>query len=147
MSDHFTLEELCRSSRADAEGIENAPSAAVARRLGLLCLHVLEPMREGLGAPLSVTSGYRCESLNALVGGKPSSQHVRGEAADVVPEGADLRTAFDAVYRSGIPYDQLILEPGWIHVSVCPDREPRRQALWAERTPNGMQYHAYAPEG
>ena len=85
LSEHFKLSEFTKSSVATARGIDNVPSIQEVSNLQQLCLHVLEPLREHFGIPIKVTSGYRCPDLNAAVGGVHTSQHVRGEAADIVP--------------------------------------------------------------
>lgn len=43
----------------------------------------LDAMREELGRPITITSGYRCKSHNKNVGGSPNSQHLYGKAADI----------------------------------------------------------------
>ena len=48
-----------------------------------LVSEVLDPVREQLGMPIVVTSGYRCDKHNKDVGGVRNSQHLRGEAADI----------------------------------------------------------------
>ena len=37
---------------------------------------ILDPVRERLGEPIIVNSGYRCELHNASVGGVRNSQHM-----------------------------------------------------------------------
>lgn len=95
-----------------------------------------QPVREILGRPLHVTSGFRCRSLNRLVGGHPQSYHLDGLAADVVPVGLDLRACMarliEALNDGELPHvDKVILEHGrWLHIQAARDgREPRRQAL------------------
>ena len=36
-----------------------------------------------VGLPLTINSGYRCLSHNAKIGSKSTSQHVKGNAADI----------------------------------------------------------------
>jgi uncharacterized protein YcbK (DUF882 family) len=43
----------------------------------------LEQLRNKLGCPITITSGYRCPKHNKFVGGVRNSQHVRGCAADI----------------------------------------------------------------
>tara|TARA_R110000765_G_scaffold5388_3_gene16816 strand:+ start:2353 stop:2745 length:393 start_codon:yes stop_codon:yes gene_type:complete len=43
----------------------------------------LQHIRYQCGAPLSVTSGYRCPDHNKAVGGVKNSQHVQCNAADI----------------------------------------------------------------
>ena len=82
---------------------------------------VLEPARCQLGAPVIVTSGYRCPALNKAVGGVGNSQHMMGQAADLVcSKYEDKRRLFDIL--SGMDIDQLLWETNskgtqWIHVS------------------------------
>jgi len=45
-------------------------------------LEVLEDVREHFGSPIIITSGCRCPSHNAQVGGMPNSFHTKGMACD-----------------------------------------------------------------
>lgn len=51
---------------------------------------VLDAIRERIGQPIEVLSGYRCHEHNAEVGGVPNSQHVLGTAADITYDGIDV---------------------------------------------------------
>jgi len=131
LSPHFTLEELTYSSTAARHGIDNTPSAEVVTELIRLCLTVLETARLLLQEPFHTDSGYRCLAVNTLVKGSKNSQHMLGQAADVIPDKLNLQAAFDKVRLSAVPYDQLILECGsWLHMSCSADNVgPRRMAL------------------
>lgn len=145
LSAHFTLADLTRSAVAARRGIDNGAPLDAIERLKPLCQAVLEPLRARFGA-VQVTSGYRCPALNAAIGGKPGSQHLRGEAADLVVPGV----ATAAVARwilATLPHDQVILEcyragdpaSGWVHVSyVAPPGVNRHEAL----TFDGRSYRA-----
>lgn len=84
--------------------------------------NVLDPVRERLGMPIRVNSGYRCPKHNAEVGGVPRSQHMVGEAADVVPiengklKIENLQRLARIIVENG-RFDQLIIYPTFIHVS------------------------------
>lgn len=139
LTEHFTLEEMEHSETALRKGIENHCPDLLIPRLRLLCAQVLEPARTVLG-PISLLSGYRCHELNEAVGGAESSQHMKGEAADIQPMRAALRPAFDWFRQSG-NFDQLIWEFGrWIHVSWTNDHEPRRQVLEAKSVNGRTRY-------
>ena len=43
----------------------------------------LQVLRDALGVPLSIMSGYRSPERNASVGGATKSQHMQGNAVDV----------------------------------------------------------------
>lgn len=116
LSEHFTLEEMIFSSTAQRHGLDNTPPADAVANLKALCLNVLEPVRALWGGPIKVDSGYRSFPLNALVHGVPSSQHCLGQAADLVPP-IPLEDAMKKLADSSIPFDQAILEMGWIHLS------------------------------
>lgn len=122
LTEHFDYEELIASDTAQLGGIYNVPDDRQAACLALLAVEVLEPARQAYGKPIRVTSGYRSERLNKAVGGKPNSQHMRGQAADLVCD--DLEELYDIIQAQG-NYDQLLLEYNgkskWIHVSYNPD--------------------------
>lgn len=48
-------------------------------------IDLCDRIREELGKPIAVTSGYRCSKHNSAVGGAVRSQHVLGTAADLYP--------------------------------------------------------------
>ncbi len=130
-TEHFTLEELVRSEQAALNGIQNIPSVGVLRNLCSLLIEVLEPARVKLGAPIIVTSGYRNVALNTLVGGSKNSQHIRGQAADLVCKKlADKKQLFEILKTMDI--DQLLWETNsqgtqWIHVSYRADSKNRHE--------------------
>ena len=140
---YFTIREMKKSDRATKAGIVNEPSIQEVKNLTALIENVLDPLREAYGRPIIVTSGYRCEQLNKLVGGSASSQHKKGEAADIktiedTPE--ENRKLYDLIIKLKLPFDQLINEYGydWVHVSYGPRH--RRQKLRAVRK-NGRTHY------
>ncbi len=137
LSPHFSLQEMTRTDT----GLPNVPTLEQGICLVRLCDQILEPMRELCGA-LHINSAFRSQAVNIKVGGARTSQHMLGQAADVVP-AMGLQMAFVFVKASTIPFDQLILEPSWIHISCAPlGVTPRRQCLRAELTDQGMVYEA-----
>lgn len=122
LTEHFDYDELISSDTAKLGGIYNVPDDRQAACLALLAAEVLEPARQAYGKPIRVTSGYRSERLNKAVGGKPNSQHMRGQAADL--QADNLERLYDIIQAQG-NYDQLLLESNgkskWIHVSYNPD--------------------------
>lgn len=80
-----------------------------------LVRNVLDPVREKLGKPIQVNSGYRCKNHNEEVGGVKGSQHLVGEAADLRIDGSPEELA-NAIRENG-RFDQMIIYPGFVHVS------------------------------
>jgi len=129
LSTHFALEEFTTSQSAARLGLDNTPPPEVVERLKNTALG-LEMVRALLQAPLHINSGYRSPIVNKAVGGVPNSQHVTGEAADIICPGfgtpAEVVRAI--VSNGSIPYDQCILEfNSWCHISFGPLN--RHQAL------------------
>ena len=130
---YFSLPEMCASTTAKAKGIDNTPGTREIVNLTLLCTHVLDPLRK-VNGPITINSGYRCSSLNSLVGGVSNSQHVTGQAADISIKG-DLtygKKLFNWI-KQHVEFDQLIWEHNkqgtyWIHVSYNLDGN-RKQAF------------------
>jgi len=118
LSDHFTLDEFLRSQTAARMGRSIVPTDKQKAALRALVTNTLQPVRDLLGVPIVITSGLRPEWLNSAIGGSPTSQHMEGKAADLVPVGISVRDAATAIAVSGIEYDQLILEfDEWLHIS------------------------------
>jgi zinc D-Ala-D-Ala carboxypeptidase len=118
LSPNFSLSELSYSETAERAGIDNTPPPELMPNLQRLAAG-LEAVRALLGAPLEISSGYRCAALNQAVGGSSASQHVLGLAADFACPafGTPLEVA-RAIQRSGMGFDQCILEYGrWVHLS------------------------------
>ena len=100
----------------------------------------LERIRALLGHPIHVNSGYRSPEVNAAVGSKPTSQHMKGEAADIICPGygTPLVVAERLVGQiNNLGIDQIILEFGaWVHVSFT--ERPRHAVLTIDR--NGTRF-------
>lgn len=127
---YFTISELCKSTTAQSRGIDNTPPEDIAKKLTELIENVLDPVRELWGGPITVNSGFRCPVLNKAVGGKATSQHITGEAADITTGSAKgNKRLFAMIVKSDIPFDQLIDESNysWIHISY--GERNRRQVL------------------
>ena len=131
---YFKMEELVpcfRENGARCRGCRLVQPAmqlpdGVERNLVSLVGEVLEPVRERLGRPIIVNSGYRCPIHNAAVGGVANSQHLRGEAADLLGKPEALAKAIVANGK----WDQLILYPGFVHVSYKRNGVNRKQVLY-----------------
>lgn len=135
ISKNFALEELTASATAKAQGIRNEPGQTCLISLCALVHRVLQPLREAMGEPIKIGSGYRSLALNKAVGGVSNSQHMRGEAADLCIDGdlAKGRRWFEWI-RTHCDFDQLILEHNakdtyWVHVSYRADGKNRRQVI------------------
>ena len=85
LSKNFTYEELCHSGVAERKGLKNRPKTkeeerVVIENLKALCMEVLQPLRDYLGKPVVISSGYRSEEVDRMVGGVKGSQHLKGAA-------------------------------------------------------------------
>ena len=127
LTEHFTLREFTLSATAIRHGIDNTPTDTEVERIKALCENVLEPLRRRFGV-IRITSGYRSERVNQLVGGATFSQHRCGEAADIHVSSLEVAHKMCDFIREHLVFDQLILESvkktgaRWIHVSyrtVC----------------------------
>lgn len=128
---YFTMKELTKSSTADKLSIDNTPTPEASARLSNLVTHVLDPLREMYGKPITVNSGYRCPKLNAAVGGAKNSQHMRGEAADITAGSKEENKNLFELIRDNLPFDQLLNESNysWVHVSYVSSSKNRKQIL------------------
>ena len=154
LTPHFALREFTESASAMKHGIDNRPTPEVVENLRRLCQHTLEPLREKLGLPIIITSGYRTKALNdIIVHASRKSQHLVGYAADFYVSGHTDSTdntdisGFSARERlvkafrliiedESIDFDQLIIYPTFIHVSYVSRERNRHQITKANG--NGM---------
>lgn len=119
---YFTISELCYSTTAQMQNIDNTAPIDIRVKLTTFVDNCLDPLREAYGKPITVSSGYRCPMLNKAVGGSPTSQHTKGEAADLVGRtDSETRKIFETAKRLG-NYDQLLYERNsrgsiWVHIS------------------------------
>lgn len=116
LSEHFSLAEMVKTKT----GLENTPGPVALTRLAHTA-GMMEHVRTFLGKPIDVHSGYRSPAVNLAVGGSATSDHMNGDACDFVCSefGTNLEVA-EAIKASGLKYDQLILEYGWVHCSCGP---------------------------
>jgi len=128
-SKYFKLEEFLRSETAEKEKINNIPREKDLENLQWLCIKILDPLRNKLGKPVYITSGYRSIELNKVIGGatNPISKHTEGKASDIKAEGMTAKELFDFIINeTKLPYDKVILEfDKWVHITY--DRNKKKQ--------------------
>jgi len=102
----------------------------------------LEEVRSLLGKPIIIDSGFRSPDVNQAVGSTSVSQHLRGCAADFRVPGMTPAEVVEAIHGSDLPFDQLILELTWTHISIpnTDDVAPRRMALIIDK--KGTRFYA-----
>jgi zinc D-Ala-D-Ala carboxypeptidase len=128
LTKNFHLNEFIFSQTAQRHGLNNTPNPEQVKNIQLLCLHILQPLRDNLQRPIKITSGYRSPELNRKIGGSRFSQHSNGEAADFTVQGLTPLEVCRIIQRLKLPYDQLIHEFNeWVHISYSPRH--RRQTL------------------
>lgn len=125
-SKHFSVEEFVRSDTARKLGIDNTPGTFELMNIGVL-MDFLDEVREAWGDAIYVTSGYRCKALNDAVGGKPTSGHLYGNAADLKPKGVSASRFWDWLMRwlrrNKKKYDECFIERSkggveWVHFAL-----------------------------
>ena len=128
---YFTIQELSASATAERLAIDNTPPSAARKMLTILVEQLLDPIRRRYGAPIIVTSGYRCPALNTAVGGVANSHHIVGCAVDIVgtegvcreePNQSLFHLIIQMQREGAIQFTQLIAEEGyrWLHISYVP---------------------------
>jgi hypothetical protein len=135
-SKYFRLEEFLTSSTARQKSIENIPSWEVIEHLNELALF-LDGLRASWGSGIIISSGFRCDKLNAAVGGVPNSVHKIGYAADLQPANGDIEgfKRFVANWVQGKAFDQCIIErkgkTEWIHLSIRGNNGKQRRQVFS----------------
>ena len=130
LSEHFTLAEMTKTSY----NIKNVPNEVQVENLKRLCswLEMLRSewnRRYGEGNdPIIINSGFRSETVNNVIGGVATSNHLTGCAADIRVAGMEqlIRYAtilLDVSDQSREYFDELLLEYSprggyWLHFAV-----------------------------
>jgi hypothetical protein len=149
LSENLSLAECTKSLTAKRLGINNEPDEWTTENLRQTAVNVFQPVRECLGVPIHVSSGYRSAELNKAIGGSVRSQHVEGRALDLDADvfgGCTNSEIFECI-RENVEFDQLIWEfgdqdnPDWVHVSFVYDGLNRGRCLKACRDDKGKVYY------
>lgn len=140
ISKNFDYKEFEKTDVPGMQVRNTITSTEVRDSIKALVDEVLQPLRDAWDEPLAINSGYRCPEVNKAVGGVPTSQHTKGEAADVCPFGrnghGDIETVRQLAQKAvelDLPFDQMILYPSFVHFSHKLKGEQRRQILYNKR--------------
>lgn len=150
LSKYTTLHECIKSKQAEALGIPNIPNEEQINNLRDVCVNVFDKVREHVGKPIGISSGFRCSKLNERVGGSKTSQHVEGKALDIDGDifGGVRNSEIFNYIKNNLEFDQLIWEfgtendPDWVHVSYSKGNN-RKMILRAVRTSKGSVYQKF----
>jgi hypothetical protein len=139
LTNNFSLAEMVKSETALRHDMDNTPGEAEIENLKRLAEKVLQPVRDHYGKGVKVNSGYRHPEVNAKVGGSKTSDHCKGQAADIeipsvanadlakwITENLDFTQVILEFYTPGIP------DSGWVHVSYDP-QNLKKQVLTATK--------------
>jgi D-alanyl-D-alanine dipeptidase len=150
ISEHYTLEEAIKSQTATRHNIDNSPTEEHLESMKHLAVNVLDRVCAHFKTKIPLSSFYRSFSLNKAVGGSTTSQHSKGEAADLdadtLPNVSNAQV-FHYI-KDNLDFDQLIWEfgntqnPDWVHVSKKTGTN-RRQVLKAVRSGGKTVYEPW----
>lgn len=150
ISEHITYAEATKSQQATRNHLKNDPGPDELNAMQHLAGCVFEQLRTYFNVPIAISSFYRSRTVNALVGGSDTSQHIKGEAMDIDAEifgGVTNKQIFDYI-KKNLPFDQLIWEfgddnkPAWVHVSLKATNN-RYQILKAIKKSGHIVYENY----
>ena len=135
---YFSYSEFFKSDVTEKHQVKNIPDDAqlsqVLGNIKALVLNVLDPLRARIGRPIIITSGYRSQRVNELVGGSKTSQHMLGKAADIHIQGYTPQQ-MEMVYRTIQMYydfDQLIFYPSKNIIHISWNGNKNRQESWVK---------------
>ena len=117
LSDYFTLGEFIQSRTACTQNIvaQFVYHKDIVENIRLLHDKLLLPLRQAIGAPITINSGYRCRALNSTVGGATNSLHLWGLAADIT--AGDRQSMLIEAARL-FKFHELIIHKTYVHISI-----------------------------
>lgn len=152
ISKHFSYREMTRSETARRHGIDNTPNSTELDNIRYTA-EQMEKVREYLNEkyqkPIAiiVTSCFRNEKVNRLVGGSKTSAHRYGLAVDCDATGftstAFAKEIMEMKDKGLIDYDQLILEfpergdGAWVHIGFKKNGVGQREQVLTAVKRNG----------
>ena len=135
---YFSYSEFFKSDAAEKHQVKNIPDDAqlsqVLGNIKALVINVLDPLRAKIDRSIIITSGYRCQRVNELVGGSETSQHLSGKAADIYVKGYTPQQ-MEVVYRiiqMFYDFDQLIFYPSKNIIHISWNGDKNRQESWVK---------------
>ena len=115
ISKDFSYHEFEKTEKEQYKDKNIITDFSVRNNIKSLVENILQPLRDDIGKPLIISSGYRCPEVNFLVGGKPTSQHLKGEAADVIYDNP--YELAKRIVELKLPFDQIGLYNTFVHIS------------------------------
>ena len=146
---YFKIEDFEHSEDAERLGIDNRiKDNEVRNNIIVLVEELLDKVQDMYEKPISISSGYRCHALNSAIGKSRTSQHCKGEAADLSVEAGEegLRKIVAIILNNALQFDQLVWEEkdgGYgLHVSYRRTQPNRNLCMIYD----GTEYTIYTPE-
>ena len=132
ISKNFTMDEF--SVSASFPHLAKGVPVNLRNNVKELVLKVLQPICDKGDLTCTISSGYRSIELNRAVGGVPTSQHLKAEAADCVFKKHGKPVPIIDVLRvttvMNLPFDQMIAYPTFVHFSYTRMRQNRKMVLY-----------------
>ena len=146
MTPHFSLVEFTSSDTVARLNIDNSLPNEL-RGNAYRTLEMMERIRLHINAPITITSGYRCEALNRAIGSKPGSDHTLAFAVDFKASRAGTPAEIAkslALVVDMLGIGQLILEfQSWCHVSYCSPSKAINRIITIDK--NGTRAGIWTP--
>ena len=110
--EYFTRDEFkCKCGGKYCKGYPAEPDERMVR--------IVNQLRKNLGVPITIVSGLRCRTWNAIQGGVSNSQHMYGEAADIYAKGvSQSRVEAELDKVGGVRYHYAIKGSSNVHFDV-----------------------------
>ena len=89
-----------------------------ANHISTVLVERLQRLRNFLRKPIVITSGVRCPTYNASVGGKPDSAHLSGEAADIACLSGHTRWQMKRIIYFWELFNRVGTGETFLHVDV-----------------------------
>jgi len=137
LTENFSLAEMTKSETALRLDLPNDPEPDHLENMKALAENVLQPVRNYFGMGVKVNSAYRHPDVNKAVGGSRTSDHCKGQAADIeipgianadlaqwISENLEFRQLILEFYTPGVP------DSGWVHVSYV-EGDNKKQVMTA----------------
>lgn len=161
----FTIKHNIISNKANELNINNFPGVDnekdpcltydyIINNLQLLHQNCITPLMEAFDGNIAITSAYRCMELNRAIGGNKNSQHIRGNAVDIISLKYDSSLIWNWCFQNLPSWHQLIWEYperstynnnsnfSWVHISWIEGNNPKTTSVSSTRPDIHEMYQA-----
>jgi hypothetical protein len=130
-----TMKSLLATSTGKDNSIPTgAAGDSIKNNLVRVAEQLWDPVKQ-LDPGAKISSGFRSTEVNQHIDGATMSDHTEGRAIDIMPGPGQTPTSLaNAIIANNLPFNKLIVEPSWVHLSIPKEGETAQRLVMIANT-------------